>query len=82
MLGKDLHVDHDHNWNEVRGLLCGSCNRGIGLLQENPQHLYKAAKYLTDHKVAQYEKLIAPFNLPLEEIPAAVAAISGPPTVK
>ena len=73
VMGKDLHIDHDHKWNVVRGLLCGSCNRGIGLLKENPQHLETAAKYLTRHKLAQYEQLIKPFDLPLEEIPAALS---------
>ena len=58
VLGKDLHIDHDHKLNEVRGLLCGSCNRGIGLLQENPALLRQAANYLTDHKVAQYKDYI------------------------
>ncbi len=58
VMGKDLHIDHDHATNTVRGLLCGSCNRGIGLLQENQKHLRKASVYLTKHKLAQYEALL------------------------
>lgn len=40
------HVDHDHLSNKVRGLLCGSCNRGIGLLKDSEDILLKAIQYL------------------------------------
>ena len=40
------HVDHCSKTKKIRGLLCGSCNRGIGLLQHNPQVLFKAIQYL------------------------------------
>ena len=41
-----LHVDHDHRTNEVRGLLCDNCNRGIGLFQESVSNLEAATDYL------------------------------------
>jgi len=41
-----LSVDHDHNFNAVRGLLCRACNRGIGMLQDNPILLKSAESYL------------------------------------
>lgn len=44
---KNTHVDHDHNTNEVRGLLCKSCNQGIGLLKDNPNILLNAYNYLS-----------------------------------
>lgn len=40
-------VDHDHITKEVRGLLCNSCNKGIGLLSDNIETLESAVVYLT-----------------------------------
>jgi len=44
--GRSLAVDHDHNTGNIRGLLCCNCNRGIGLLQDNPAYLQAALDYL------------------------------------
>ena len=44
-----LHVDHCHKTGKIRGYLCGSCNRAIGLLQESSQNAYNAAIYLKAH---------------------------------
>lgn len=41
-----LHVDHCHTSGDVRGLLCGRCNRAIGLLDEEPLRFESAAAYL------------------------------------
>jgi hypothetical protein len=46
---KLLVIDHCHNKNTVRELLCDSCNRGIGFLKENIITLQNAIKYLQKH---------------------------------
>lgn len=40
------HVDHCHTSGEIRGILCGHCNRGIGCFLDNPAFLRSAALYL------------------------------------
>ena len=47
--GFNMNVDHDHKTGKVRGLLCNSCNRGLGLLGED--NLEKAILYLNQSKV-------------------------------
>ncbi len=43
-------IDHDHETNKIRGILCSHCNRGIGLLGDNPLKLEKAAVYIRRHQ--------------------------------
>ncbi len=45
---KKLVIDHDHRNGKVRKLLCNQCNVGIGLLQDSPDILEIAKKYISD----------------------------------
>lgn len=45
-LDEGLVVDHNHQTNEVRGLLCRQCNTGIGQLQDSVLLLETAIEYL------------------------------------
>lgn len=40
------HIDHCHEKNYVRGLLCHKCNTGLGLFRDNKQFLNNAMQYL------------------------------------
>jgi hypothetical protein len=43
---KRLSVDHDHKTNKIRGLLCDTCNRAIGLLGDDLVIVRNALTYL------------------------------------
>lgn len=48
LVGK-IDVDHNHKTNKNRGLLCGKCNKAIGLLDENIILLASAITYLKEY---------------------------------
>lgn len=43
---KDTHIDHCHNSNIVRGLLCNNCNMALGQFNDNTHNMDNAIKYL------------------------------------
>lgn len=43
-----LEVDHCHKTGQIRGILCGGCNKAIGLLKDSPILCESAANYLKE----------------------------------
>lgn len=44
--GKRLAIDHNHETDVIRGLLCANCNQGLGHFMDNPTFLNRAKQYL------------------------------------
>ena len=48
---KSCHVDHCHETNSFRGILCSRCNTGLGMFKDNENALLEAANYIVRHKM-------------------------------
>lgn len=48
--GRRLSIDHNHETGEVRGLLCGDCNRALGLLGEDFDRIMSLASYMLSYQ--------------------------------
>lgn len=44
------HIDHNHKTDNIRGILCENCNRGLGMFKDNIEYLQNAIKYLMERK--------------------------------
>lgn len=55
--GDPGHLDHNHETGFPRGMLCGSCNRALGLFAEDAERLFSAIVYLQewDDRAVQVE---------------------------
>lgn len=47
---RKICVDHDHELNVVRALLCSACNNAIGLFCDDVSLLQRAIEYIQFHK--------------------------------
>lgn len=55
-------LDHCHKSGELRGLLCSSCNSGIGFFKDNVESLLAAASYV------QYSRVTLPLVIQEDHI--------------
>jgi hypothetical protein len=49
-IGPLTHLDHCHQTNRIRGMLCTNCNRGLGSFHDSPQKLQAAINYVEKYK--------------------------------
>jgi hypothetical protein len=47
-------VDHDHATGRVRGILCSTCNRFLGHIQDQPETLFRLGLYLISPPFDQF----------------------------
>lgn len=76
-------IDHDHKTGKVRGALCHPCNRGIGQLQDSPEIVRSALRYLegdnglveTDMRLTGREQAVLDAQQALEALQASLGII-------
>lgn len=68
--GRKLALDHHHESGIVRGLLCTTCNQGIGAFRENPDLLRAAISYLysSGYTIEDLEKKLTKVPDSLDDI--------------
>jgi hypothetical protein len=75
----ELHVDHDHATQYVRGLLCSRCNLAIGQFEDSITFLQRAVLYLQERKTPDgfvFSRVPNPPRVASDKQRAAVRAAS------
>lgn len=71
--GRGWSIDHCHDTNVVRKILCNRCNMGLGLFQHNVSILQHAIRYLREFSIQ------APRRLGADGIQDLLALADSPP---
>jgi hypothetical protein len=57
-----LHVDHCHETNNIRGMICNNCNTGLGHFQDSIENLKNAISYLKKKPIIYKSNEFVPFK--------------------
>lgn len=62
-----LAIDHCHSTGKIRGLLCDSCNHGVGMFKDSPELMKAAIDYLgasrgSDEKTGVIQSIASAMN--------------------
>jgi hypothetical protein len=52
----DINIDHCHTTKDVRGLICGGCNKSAGFLEDCPDKAFKLIKYIFETRYNPFLK--------------------------